>query len=144
MRRASSRRRAPSVRPLRRPCESSSAGTASRVLRPRRAQARSDGRSPTFETCERDDSADSAHRLLRLDRVPAPRPRPNVVRAVRAALAADEAAVAAPIIVEVLSGIRDGREYSAREAELRALHHVSVDGDASYIAARVGRALADA
>jgi predicted nucleic acid-binding protein len=73
-----------------------------------------------------------------------PRPRPNVVRAVRAALAADEAAVAAPIIVEVLSGIRDGREYSAREAELRALHHVSVDGDASYIAARVGRALADA
>jgi predicted nucleic acid-binding protein len=72
------------------------------------------------------------------------RPRPEVVRAVRAALAADEAAVAAPIVVEVLSGIRDAREYIAREAELRALHHVSVDGDAGYIAARIGKALADA
>jgi len=73
-----------------------------------------------------------------------PRPRPEVVRAVRAALDADEAAVAAPVVVEVLSGIRDAGEYSVREAEFRALHQVPVDVEASYIAARIGRALAEA
>lgn len=73
-----------------------------------------------------------------------PRPRREVVRAVRAALDADEAAVAAPVVVEVLSGIRDVEEYSVREAEFRALHHIPVDGDPSYIAARIGRALAEA
>jgi predicted nucleic acid-binding protein len=73
-----------------------------------------------------------------------PRPETRVVRAVHFALTAVEAAVATPIVVEILSGIRDAREYSTREAELLALQHIFVDGDAGYIAARIGQALADA
>lgn len=73
-----------------------------------------------------------------------PRPETRVVRAVHAALTAGEAAVATPIVVEILSGIGDTSEYSTREAELRALQHIPVDGDAGYVAARIGQALADA
>lgn len=72
-----------------------------------------------------------------------PRPATRVVRAVHAALTAGEAGVATPIVVEILSGIRDTQEYSAREAELRALRHIPVDGEAGYVAARIGQALAD-
>ncbi len=73
-----------------------------------------------------------------------PRPTTRVVRAVHAALTAGEVAVATPIVVEILSGVRDTQEYSAREAELRALQHIPVDGETGYIAARIGQALADA
>jgi len=73
-----------------------------------------------------------------------PRPDTRVVRAVHSALTAGEAAVATPIVVEILSGIRDAREYSTRESELRSLHHIPVNGEAGYIAARIGQALADA
>ncbi len=73
-----------------------------------------------------------------------PRPTTRVVRAVHAALTAGEAAVATPIVVEILSGIRDTREYSAREAELRTLQHIPVNGEAGYVAARIGQTLADA
>jgi predicted nucleic acid-binding protein len=73
-----------------------------------------------------------------------PQPANRIVRAVHSALTAGEAAVATPIVVELLSGIRDGQEYSAREAELRTLRHIPVDGEAGYVAARIGQALADA
>lgn len=71
-------------------------------------------------------------------------PDARIVRAVRRALSAGEAAVAAPIVVEVLSGIRDPEEYSAREDDFRALREVAVDGAAAYLAARIGEALARA
>lgn len=73
-----------------------------------------------------------------------PRPTTRVVRAVHAALNAGEAAVATPIVVEILSGIRDTQEYSAREAELRTLRQIPVGGEVGYVAARIGQALADA
>lgn len=72
-----------------------------------------------------------------------PGPDPRIVKEVRRALAAGEAAVATPILVEVLSGIRDPHEYSVREADFRALPHVEVDGEAGYIAARIGKELAE-
>lgn len=68
---------------------------------------------------------------------------PRIVKEVRGALDTGEAAVAAPILVEVLSGIRDPHEYSIREADFRALPQVEVDGEAGYIAARIGRGLAE-
>jgi hypothetical protein len=71
-----------------------------------------------------------------------PRPDPRIVRTVQRALDADEAAVAAPIIVEVLSGIRDTEEYLAREADFRTLPLVAVDGEAGYMAARIAAYLA--
>lgn len=72
-----------------------------------------------------------------------PRPDPRIVDAVRSALAAGEVAIAAPIVIEVLSGIRDSQEYEAREADFRAVPRVDTSGQASYIAARIGRALAE-
>jgi predicted nucleic acid-binding protein len=72
-----------------------------------------------------------------------PKPDPRIVGAVRRALAAGEAAIAAPIVIEVLSGIRDHQEYLAREADFRAIPRLDTDGEASYIAARIGRALAE-
>jgi predicted nucleic acid-binding protein len=73
------------------------------------------------------------------------RPAPNagVVRQVRGVLAAGEAAVAAPILVEVLSGIRDQQEYTMREADFRALHQIQIDAEVGYLAARIGKGLAD-
>lgn len=71
-----------------------------------------------------------------------PRPDPRIVSAVQRVLAADEVAVAAPVVVEILSGIRDRREYVEREADFRALPWVPIDGDAAYVAARLGAALA--
>ena len=73
-----------------------------------------------------------------------PGPDPRIVKEVRGALAAGEAAVAAPILVEVLSGIRDPREYNIREADFRVLPHLEVDGEAGYIAAKIGKGLAQA
>jgi len=73
-----------------------------------------------------------------------PAPDPRIVKEVRRALATGEAAVATPILVEVLSGIRDPHEYSVREADFRSLPHVEVDGEASYIAATIGKGLAEA
>ncbi len=73
-----------------------------------------------------------------------PKPDPRIVEAVRRALAAGEAAIAAPIVIEVLSGIRDSQEYLAREADFRAIRCLDTGGgEASYIAARIGRALAE-
>ena len=72
-----------------------------------------------------------------------PKPDPRIVEAVRRALAAGEAAIAAPIVIEVLSGIRDSREYAAREADFRAIPRLDTGGEASYIAARIGRALVE-
>ncbi len=72
-----------------------------------------------------------------------PGPDPRIVKEVRGALAAGEAAVAAPILVEVLSGIRDPHEYSIREADFRALPQVEIDGEAGYVAARIGKGLAE-
>ena len=69
-------------------------------------------------------------------------PDPRIVKEVRGALDTGEAAVATPILVEVLSGIRDLQEYSIREADFRALPQVEVDGEAGYIAARIGKGLA--
>lgn len=73
-----------------------------------------------------------------------PKPDPRIVRAVRDALEAGEAAVASPIVIEVLSGIGDSLEYEARESDFRALSHLEIDGETGYIAARIGRALAAA
>ena len=72
-----------------------------------------------------------------------PKPDPRIVEAVRKALAAGEAAIAAPIVIEVLSGIRDSQEYQAREADFRAMPRLDTDGEASYIAAQIGRGLAE-
>ena len=72
------------------------------------------------------------------------RPDTRIVSAIHRALTNDEAAIAAPVIVEVLSGIRDPDEYAAREADFRALPQIPVDGEASYIGARIGEALASA
>jgi len=72
-----------------------------------------------------------------------PKPDPGIVEAVRSALAAGEAAIAAPIVIEVLSGIHDPQEYVDREADFRALPRVDTGGEAAYIAARIGRALAE-
>ena len=72
-----------------------------------------------------------------------PKPDPRIVEAVRRALAAGEAAIAAPIVIEVLSGIRDSQEYQAREADFRAMPRLDTDGEASYIAAQIGRGLAE-
>jgi predicted nucleic acid-binding protein len=72
-----------------------------------------------------------------------PRPDTRLVAAVHEALENDEAAVAAPIVAEVLVGIRDTSEYAIREADFRALAHVTVEGDAGYTAARIGRALTE-
>jgi predicted nucleic acid-binding protein len=72
-----------------------------------------------------------------------PKPHPQIVDAVRNALAAGEAAIAAPIVVEVLSGIRDCREYAARTADFRAMPRLDTGPEAPYIAARIGRALAE-
>lgn len=71
-----------------------------------------------------------------------PGPDPRIVKEVRGALDTGEAAVATPILVEVLSGIRDLQEYNIREADFRALPQVEVDGEAGYIAARIGKGLA--
>jgi len=71
-----------------------------------------------------------------------PGPDPHIVKEVRGALTTGEAAVATPILVEVLSGIRDPHEYSIREADFRSLPEVEVDGEAGYIAARIGKGLA--
>ncbi len=73
-----------------------------------------------------------------------PKPAPRIVQAVRDALEAGEAAVATPIVIEVLNGIRDPLEYEARETDFRALPRIEVDGEAGYIAARIGKALAEA
>jgi len=72
-----------------------------------------------------------------------PGPDPRIVKEVRGALDTGEAAIATPILVEVLSGIRDPHEYSIREADFRALPQVEVDGEAGYIAARIGKELAE-
>jgi len=74
------------------------------------------------------------------------RPKPNaaLVATVRLALEKDEGAIAAPIVAEVLAGIRDPSEYALRESDFKALPHIAVDGDAGYIAARIGRALSAA
>lgn len=72
-----------------------------------------------------------------------PKPDPRIVEAVRKALAAGEAAIAAPIVIEVLSGIRDPQEYLAREADFRTIPRLDTGGEAAYIAARIGRALAE-
>ncbi len=73
-----------------------------------------------------------------------PKPDARIVKAVRDALEAGEATVATPIVIEVLSGIRDPLEYEARETDFRALTHIEIDGEAGYLAARIGRALAEA
>jgi predicted nucleic acid-binding protein len=72
-----------------------------------------------------------------------PKPGTQLAAAVQEALLAGEAAVAAPIIAEVLAGIRDASEYGVRQADFRALAHIGIDGDVGYTAARIGRALAD-
>lgn len=72
-----------------------------------------------------------------------PRPDPRLVRAVRRALMEREAAVAAPVVVEVLSGIRNRDEYLQREQDFRTLPMVAVDGEAAFLAARIGEALAE-
>ncbi len=72
-----------------------------------------------------------------------PSPDVRIVRAVRAALSAGEAAISVPIIIEILSGIRDEKEYAAREAEFRELEQVPVEGEVGFIAARIGEALAE-
>ena len=41
-----------------------------------------------------------------------PQPDPRIVAALQEVLAADEVAVAAPIVVEILSGIRNPQEYA--------------------------------
>ncbi len=71
-----------------------------------------------------------------------PKPDPRIVAAVQAALTADEVAVAAPIVVEILAGIRDRREQAEREEDFRALSWLPVDGEPAYVAARIGAALA--
>lgn len=71
-----------------------------------------------------------------------PRPHPRLVRGVRRALATGEAATAAPIIVEVLSGIRDADEYAMREEEFHSLRTVAIDGEAAFLGARIGEGLA--
>ena len=73
-----------------------------------------------------------------------PKPDPRIVEAIRDALEAGEVAIATPIVIEVLSGIRDPLEYEARETDFRTLTQIAVDGEAGYIAARIGKALADA
>jgi predicted nucleic acid-binding protein len=73
-----------------------------------------------------------------------PGPDVRIVKAVRRALTSGEAAIAAAVVVEVLSGIRDRDEYAAREADFRALPVVPTDGEAAYLAARIGEALAAA
>jgi predicted nucleic acid-binding protein len=73
-----------------------------------------------------------------------PKPDPRIVKAVRDALEAGEAAVATPIVIEVLSGIRDPIEYEARETDFRALTQIEIDGETGYVAARIGKALAEA
>lgn len=72
-----------------------------------------------------------------------PNPHPHIVEAVRTALAAGEAAIAAPIVVEILSGIRDSREYAARTADFRTMPRLDTGPEAPYIAARIARALAE-
>ncbi len=47
-----------------------------------------------------------------------------------------------PIVVEVLSGIRDPQEYLAWEPDFRALPCVPTDGEAADNVARLGKALA--
>lgn len=64
--------------------------------------------------------------------------------AVRRALENDEGAIAAPIVAEVLAGIRNPSEYTVRAADFKALPQVAVDGDAGYTAARIGHALSTA
>ncbi|MGQ0551009.1 MAG: PIN domain-containing protein [Armatimonadota bacterium] len=73
-----------------------------------------------------------------------PNPHPRLVRAVRRALASGEAATAAPIVVEVLSGIRNADEYAVREEEFRSLRSAAVDGEAAFLGARIGEGLARA
>lgn len=73
-----------------------------------------------------------------------PKPDPRIVRAIRDALQAGEVAIATPILIEVLSGVRDPLEYEARETDFRALAQVEIDGEAGCIAARIGKALAEA
>lgn len=73
-----------------------------------------------------------------------PQPAARLVAAVHEALKAGEAAVATPIVAEVLAGIRDASEYAARQTDFRALPHVATDGEVGYTAARIGRALAGA
>ena len=68
---------------------------------------------------------------------------PRSVKEFRGARDTGEAAVATPILVEVLRGSRAPHEYSIREADFRALPLVEVDGEAGYIAARIGKGLAE-
>ncbi len=72
-----------------------------------------------------------------------PKPDPRIVKAVRVALGAGEAAVATPILIEVLSGFRDPHEYPVREADFRSLPQIEIDGETGYIAARIGKGLAE-
>lgn len=71
-----------------------------------------------------------------------PRPHPRLIRAVRRALATGEAATAAPVVVEVLSGIRDADEYTMREEEFRSLRTIAIDGEAAFLGACIGEGLA--
>jgi predicted nucleic acid-binding protein len=73
-----------------------------------------------------------------------PKPDPRIVEAIRDALEAGEVAIATPIVIEVLSGIRDPLEYEARETDFRALTQIQIDGEVGYIAARIGKALGEA
>ena len=71
-----------------------------------------------------------------------PQPDPRIVAALQEVLAADEVAVAAPIVVEILSGIRNPQEYAEREEDFRALPWIALDGEPTCVAARLGAALA--
>ncbi len=72
-----------------------------------------------------------------------PKPDPRIVKEVRVALGDGEAAIATPILIEVLSGIRDPHEYRVREADFRALPQIEIDGETGFIAARIGKGLAE-
>ena len=71
------------------------------------------------------------------------KPDPRIAKAVHVALGDGEAAIATPILIEVLSGIRDPHEYRVREADFRALPQIEIDGETGFIAARIGKGLAE-
>jgi predicted nucleic acid-binding protein len=73
-----------------------------------------------------------------------PKPDQRIVKAIHDALDAGEVAIATPILIEVLSGIRDPLEYEARETDFRSLAQIAIDGEVGYIAARIAKALAEA
>jgi len=72
-----------------------------------------------------------------------PEPDPRIVEAISDALEAREVAIATPIVIEVLSGIREPLECEARETDFRALTQIQIDGEVEYIAAGIGKALAE-